>query len=217
MKANQPTPEIGNDLTTTNNNKETINMANNQPTCPKCLGTGKYNVPLKDGSIGNCFTCKGTGFKKVNTNPMSEAQVNLIRNLFKELQQVLAKDEKNEIIKIMTAHIAVFFFGRAKTSSLSKCHKPRVDGLYTTKYQEVQRAISRHRKERKDVASAADVSSAPRGRQSPRRVHKRELRTRLPEPLLSGQVPVGSQEDPHQAVGSHEERTCRRQGSSILL
>jgi len=106
MKAKKPTPEIGNDLTTTTNNKETINMAPNQPICPKCLGTGKYNVPLKDGSIGQCFTCKGTGIKKANTNPMSEAQVKFIRSLFKQVGEFLTEEERNEIITIMKAHIA---------------------------------------------------------------------------------------------------------------
>jgi len=41
MKANQPTPEIGNDLTTTNNNKETINMARSTSFSNSRLSTSK--------------------------------------------------------------------------------------------------------------------------------------------------------------------------------
>lgn len=105
MKANQPTPEIGNDLTTTNNNKETINMATNQPTCPKCLGTGNYNVPLKDGSIGKCFTCKGTGTKQSQNRAMTEAQIKLIRSLYKEAQGFMTKEQQSNLENKMVAHI----------------------------------------------------------------------------------------------------------------
>lgn len=75
------------------------------PPCEKCSGTGVYNVPLKDGSIGKCFTCKGTGTKKVNTKPMSKAQENLIRNLYKEVMQFMNEDQKNNLINKMTKHI----------------------------------------------------------------------------------------------------------------
>lgn len=106
MKANQPTQQIGNDPTTTNNNKETNNMATTT-TCPKCLGTGKYNVPLKDGSIGNCFTCKGTGTKRVNTNPMSQAQINLIRSLYKEVKGYMSERDRDILVEMMQEHIRI--------------------------------------------------------------------------------------------------------------
>lgn len=133
MKANQPTQQIGNDPTTTNNNKETNNMATTT-TCPKCLGTGKYNIPLKDGSIGNCFTCKGTGVKKVNTNPMSKAQVGKIRSLYKQLEEFLTKEEQTELISIMRAHIAgtqqqTVAWGSAKIDELINLQKA-IDNAY---------------------------------------------------------------------------------------
>lgn len=106
MKANQPTQQIGNDPTTTNNNKETNNMATTT-TCPKCLGTGKYNVPLKDGSIGNCFACKGTGTKRVNTNPMSQAQINLIRSLYKEVKGYMSERDRDILVEMMQEHIRI--------------------------------------------------------------------------------------------------------------
>ena len=133
MKANQPTHQIGNDPTTTNNNKETNNMATTT-TCQKCLGTGKYNVPLKDGSIGKCFACKGTGMKAINTNPMSEAQVKFIRSLFKQLQEFLTQEEQDEIISIMRAHIAgtqkqTVAWASAKIDELKKLQKA-IDNAY---------------------------------------------------------------------------------------
>lgn len=134
MKAFQPNQQIGNDQTTNNNQKETINMATNQTTCQKCLGTGKYNVPLKDGSIGKCFACKGTGIKAINTNPMSEAQVKFIRSLFKQLQEFLTQEEQDEIISIMRAHIAgtqkqTVAWASAKIDELKKLQKA-IDDAY---------------------------------------------------------------------------------------
>ena len=110
MKAIQPKEEViiiedGFDTETNNNKKEATTMATNSTTCPKCSGTGIYNVPLKDGSIGKCFPCKGTGVKQSSTRPMTEAQIKLIRNLFAEVEQFMTKDQKSNLIKKMTAHI----------------------------------------------------------------------------------------------------------------
>jgi hypothetical protein len=89
--------------TNTNNKKEATTMAPN--TCQKCSGTGLYNVPLKDGSIGKCFTCKGTGTKQSSTRLMSDAQIKFIRDLFKQVKEHMTEDEINNIVKAMRGHI----------------------------------------------------------------------------------------------------------------
>lgn len=112
MKAIQPKEEViviiedGFDTETNNNKKEAITMATNSTTCPKCSGTGIYNVPLKDGSIGKCFACKGTGTKQSSTRPMTEAQVKFIRNLFAEAKEFMTEDQQNNLIEKMRKHIS---------------------------------------------------------------------------------------------------------------
>jgi len=87
-------------------NKEASNtMSTNTNPCMKCLGTGKYNVPLKDGSIGNCFACKGTGTKMVNDKNMTDKQVKFIRDLFRDVKQFMTEDQINNLVKAMQAHI----------------------------------------------------------------------------------------------------------------
>lgn len=105
MKANQPTETViiiedGFD-TNTNKSKEDTNM--NQQQCSKCNGTGKYHTPLKDGSIGNCFACKGTG--KTTFEPMTEAQIKFIRDLFKQVVNKMSEEKANNLVSIMKAHI----------------------------------------------------------------------------------------------------------------
>lgn len=102
MKAIQPKEEIiiiedGFD------NKKEATMAPN--TCPKCSGTGLYNVPLKDGSIGKCFACKGTGTKQSSTRLMSDAQIKFIRDLFKQVKEHMTEDEINNLVNAMRGHI----------------------------------------------------------------------------------------------------------------
>ena len=80
-------------------------MTNNNTNCPKCSGTGLYNVPLKDGSIGKCFACKGTGTKQSSTRPMSEAQIKFIRDLFREVKEFMTEDQINNLVNAMKAHI----------------------------------------------------------------------------------------------------------------
>lgn len=109
MKAEEPNEEIvivDRRVNNNNNKKEANTMATNETTCPKCFGTGKYNVPLKDGSIGKCFACKGTGIKAINTNPMSEAQIKFIRNLFAEAKEFMTEDEQKNLIEKMRKHIS---------------------------------------------------------------------------------------------------------------
>jgi hypothetical protein len=96
MKAQTPDQNIS------NNNKET-KMASTP--CPKCLGTGKYNVPLKDGSIGNCFACKGTGIKAVNDKPASDAQIKYICDLFGVCGWKMTEDQKKNLINAVSNHI----------------------------------------------------------------------------------------------------------------
>jgi uncharacterized Zn finger protein (UPF0148 family) len=108
VKAIQPKEEViviiedGFD-TNTNNNKKEATMAPN--TCPKCSGTGLYNVPLKDGSIGKCFACKGTGTKQSSTRLMSDAQIKFIRDLFKQVKEHMTEDEINNLVNAMRGHI----------------------------------------------------------------------------------------------------------------
>jgi hypothetical protein len=102
MKAIQPKEEIiiiedGFD------NKKEATMAPN--TCQKCSGTGLYNVPLKDGSIGKCFACKGTGTKQSSTRLMSDAQIKFIRDLFKQVKEHMTEDEINNLVNAMRGHI----------------------------------------------------------------------------------------------------------------
>jgi hypothetical protein len=59
---------------------------------------------LKDGSIGNCFACKGTG--KTKMEPMTEAQIKFIRDLFKQVKQFMAEYDEAKLISDMKAHIA---------------------------------------------------------------------------------------------------------------
>lgn len=113
MKANEPNEEIiiiddGFDDQTNNNNnkKEDVTMTTDANTCPKCSGTGKYHTPLKDGSIGKCFACKGTGTKQVNTRPMTEAQIKFIRSLFNQVREFMSEEKANNLIAIMKAHIS---------------------------------------------------------------------------------------------------------------
>ena len=87
----------------TNNNKEANTMAPN--TCTKCSGTGKYHTPLKDGSIGKCFACKGTGTKTVSNKDMTDKQVKFIRDLFKQVRQFMTEDQINNLVNAMQAHI----------------------------------------------------------------------------------------------------------------
>lgn len=88
----------------TNNKKEATNMATNANTCPKCSGTGVYNVPLKDGSIGKCFTCKGTGTKQSQSRAMTEPQIKLIRDLFAEAKQFMTQKQIDNLVNAMLAH-----------------------------------------------------------------------------------------------------------------
>jgi hypothetical protein len=102
MKAIQPKEEIiiiedGFD------NKKEATMAPN--TCPKCSGTGMYNIALKDGSFGKCFACKGSGTKQSNTRPMTEKQVKFIRDLFREVKEHMTEDQINNLVKAMRGHI----------------------------------------------------------------------------------------------------------------
>jgi hypothetical protein len=109
VKAIQPKEEViviiedGFDTPINNNKKEATTMAPN--TCQKCSGTGLYNVPLKDGSIGKCFTCKGTGTKQSSTRSMSEPQIKFIRDLFKQVKEHMTEDEINNLVKAMRGHI----------------------------------------------------------------------------------------------------------------
>jgi hypothetical protein len=101
MKAIQPKEEIiiiedGFD------NKKEATMAPN--TCPKCSGTGLYNVPLKDGSIGKCFACKGTGTKQPQNRAMTEAQIKFIRDLFAEAKQFMTQEQIDNLVNAMLAH-----------------------------------------------------------------------------------------------------------------
>ena len=108
MKANQPKEDViviiedGFDSNTNNVHKEDNNMTNQA--CQKCSGTGKYHTPLKDGSIGKCFACKGTGTTKVD--PMTEAQIKFIRDLFKQVVDKMSKEKADNLVRIMKAHIA---------------------------------------------------------------------------------------------------------------
>jgi hypothetical protein len=109
MKAIQREKEItiiedGFNHQTTNNKKEATNMATNANTCPKCSGTGVYNVPLKDGSIGKCFTCKGTGTKQPQNRAMTEAQIKFIRDLFAEAKQFMTQEQIDNLVNAMLAH-----------------------------------------------------------------------------------------------------------------
>jgi hypothetical protein len=109
MKATQREKEItiiedGFNHQTTNNKKEATNMATNANTCPKCSGTGAYNVRLKDGSIGKCFACKGTGTKEPYARAMTEAQVKFIRELFAEAKQFMTQEQIDNLVKAMLAH-----------------------------------------------------------------------------------------------------------------
>ena len=110
MKAIQPKEEViviiedGFDHQTNNNKKEATNMATNANTCPKCSGTGVYNVPLKDGSIGKCFTCKGTGTKQPQNRAMTEAQIKFIRDLFAEAKQFMTQEQIDNLVNAMLAH-----------------------------------------------------------------------------------------------------------------
>lgn len=132
MKAIQPKEEViiiedGFDTENNNNKKEATTMATNSTTCPKCSGTGIYNVPLKDGSIGKCFPCKGTGINQSSTRPMTEAQVKLIRNLFAEAEQFMTEDQKSNLIKKMTAHI------NGSQKQTSKWASAAIDKLFEIK------------------------------------------------------------------------------------
>lgn len=109
MKATQREEQItiiedGFNHQTTNNKKEATNMATNANTCPKCSGTGVYNVPLKDGSIGKCFTCKGTGTKQPQNRAMTEAQIKFIRDLFAEAKQFMTQEQIDNLVNAMLAH-----------------------------------------------------------------------------------------------------------------
>ena len=109
MKAIQREKEItiiedGFNHQTTNNKKEATNMATNANTCPKCSGTGAYNVRLKDGSIGKCFACKGTGTKEPYARAMTEAQVKFIRDLFAEAKQFMTQEQIDNLVNTMLAH-----------------------------------------------------------------------------------------------------------------
>ncbi len=109
MKAIQPKEDViviiedGFD-TNTNNKKEATTMAPN--TCQKCSGTGLYNVPLKDGSIGKCFACKGTGTKQSSNKTMSKAQIDFIRDLFKQVKEHMTETQVDNLINSMRGHIA---------------------------------------------------------------------------------------------------------------
>lgn len=72
--------------------------------CTKCNGTGKYDKPLKDGSVGACFTCKGAG--KVKANIMTEKQVKYIGSLFAQVRAAMPQDKQDSLIKIMKAHLS---------------------------------------------------------------------------------------------------------------
>lgn len=133
MKAIQPKEEViviiedGFDDQTNNNKKEVATMATNSTTCPKCSGTGIYDKPLKDGSIGKCFACKGTGVKQVKTYTMSEAQIKLIRNLFKEAQGFMTEDQQNNLTNKMVAHI------NGSQKQTSKWASAAIDKLFEIK------------------------------------------------------------------------------------
>ncbi len=134
MKAIQPKEEViviiedGFDTETNNNNKkEATTMATNSTTCPKCSGTGIYNVPLKDGSIGKCFPCKGTGINQSSTRPMSEAQIKLIRSLFAEAQGFMTKEQQNNLTNKMVAHI------NGSQKQTSKWASAAIDKLFEIK------------------------------------------------------------------------------------
>jgi len=90
--------------TNTNNKKEATTMAPN--TCQKCSGTGLYNVPLKDGSIGKCFACKGTGTKQSSNKAMSTAQIDFIRDLFKQVKEHMTETQIDNLVNSMRGHIA---------------------------------------------------------------------------------------------------------------
>jgi hypothetical protein len=104
MKGNNPIEDIIfiTEDDSNNNKKEANTMAPDN--CAKCSGTGKYHTPLKDGSIGNCFACKGTG--KTKMEPMTEAQIKFIRDLFKQVKQFMAEYDEAKLISDMKAHIA---------------------------------------------------------------------------------------------------------------
>lgn len=134
MKAIQPKEEViviiedGFDTETNNNNKkEATTMATNSTTCPKCSGTGIYNVPLKDGSIGKCFPCKGTGINQSSIRPMTEAQVKLIRSLFAETKGFMTEDQQNNLTNKMVAHI------NGSQKQTSKWASAAIDKLFEIK------------------------------------------------------------------------------------
>lgn len=90
-------PQVVEENTNTNKGE---NMSKVQETCPRCKGTGKYQG--KEDS--KCFKCDGN--KVVFYNPMSQAQIGLIRILFKKARPAMSVDKQENLISIMEKHIS---------------------------------------------------------------------------------------------------------------
>lgn len=88
-------PQVAEENTNTNKGE---NMSKIQETCPRCKGTGKY----QDKEDSKCFKCSGK--KVVFYDPMSKAQIGLIRILFKEARPAMSVDKQENLISIMNKH-----------------------------------------------------------------------------------------------------------------
>lgn len=94
------------------NTEEAITFELNAPintatvSCKRCAGTGMYTKPLKDGSIGKCFSCQGAGVKQVDIYPMTKAQIAYIRTLYSEVMNFLTQKEDQVLVDKMCKHIS---------------------------------------------------------------------------------------------------------------